>query len=454
MSESILRTVLILLAQVSIGAVISVLLGYFSRLYKRAYLRWWSLSALTFCLSILLISALTGRVFTSPEGRTWASVFGMLFQNVHLLTLLVGSYLAGTDRNVSNRWLWFFATLALLIACLPLSFAYTPYAENWRYALRLGVREVLTSLAFLVAGIMVWSVGRSRTVGARFVAGSLLLYGAAHSYYVYVIAQNLMGNRIELPPFFGVAETVLISWIGFGLIIWMLEEERAHLQKINKKLDSFLYSTSHDLRAPIASVLGITHLSKLEIKDTTSLQYIGMIEDRVKKLDLVISDILQLSKTAHATLKYEAIEVDKLVADVLSDVQFNNGAEAIALRYEKRPGVTFMGDYNQMKIVLGNLVNNAMRYHRLDQPHPFVAVRFEKQKEQIAFEVEDNGEGIAATHQQKIFDMFYRASSRADGTGLGLYIVKEALTRVGGSITVQSSLGEGTTFRVILPQKT
>lgn len=454
LSESILRTVLILLAQVSIGAVIGILLGYFSKHYKRAYMRWWSVSAITFCLSILVISGLTARVFTSSEVRTWASVVAMLFQNIHLLTLLAGSYLAGTDKDISKKWIWAFAILVLLIASLPLLFANTPNAENWRYILRMGVREALTTLAFIAAGLMVWAAGKNKTLGARFVAVSLSLYGLAHSYYLFVIAQNLSGNRVELPSFFGVAETVLISWIGFGLIIWMLEEERVHLQQINKKLDSFLYSTSHDLRAPIASVLGITNLSKLEIKDPTSLQYIGMIEDRVKKLDLVISDILQLSKTTHATLKNEAIELDKLMADVLSDVQFNTGAEAIALQFEKQPGATFIGDYSQMKIILGNLVNNAVRYHRLDQPNPFVAIRFEKHNGQVILEVEDNGEGIAASHQQKIFDMFYRASSRADGTGLGLYIVKEALARVGGTVTVQSQLGVGTTFRVILPQKT
>lgn len=177
-----------------------------------------------------------------------------------------------------------------------------------------------------------------------------------------------------------------------------------------------------------------------------------MIEDRVKKLDLVIGDILQLSRTSKAEVKYEEIDFNALLVEVISDVKFNEGASKISLRYETKPTNRFFADYVQMKIILGNLISNAVRYHRVDQADPFIAVRFSSDENGITFEVEDNGEGIEQQHHEKIFEMFYRSSHKTEGTGLGLYIVKEALNKVQGSISVSSQPGFGTTFTVKLPQ--
>lgn len=104
------------------------------------------------------------------------------------------------------------------------------------------------------------------------------------------------------------------------------------------------------------------------------------------------------------------------------------------------------------KMVLGNLLSNAVKYHSRDRELPFVEVKFEKGDGSVAFTITDNGEGIPPEHQEKVFDMFYRASTTSQGTGLGLFIVKETLARIHGTIQMASHYGRGTTFTVSLEQ--
>jgi signal transduction histidine kinase len=251
--------------------------------------------------------------------------------------------------------------------------------------------------------------------------------------------------------FIGLSELVFNSFIGIGMVTWLLEDEREKLKKANNQLDSFLYSTSHDLRAPIASILGLANLAKMELKEETGLKYFEMVESRVKKMDLVIADILQLARTTKAELQVEKIDFSKLFQEIITDLKFNAGAKAINLRYTPNPSLLFFSDYTQLKIILGNLIGNAVKYHNVEQADPFIAVRFFSKQNELVIEVEDNGTGIAKQYQEKIFNMFFRASTQSEGTGLGLYIVGEAVVKLQGKIKVFSEVGKGSTFTVTLP---
>jgi signal transduction histidine kinase len=123
---------------------------------------------------------------------------------------------------------------------------------------------------------------------------------------------------------------------------------------------------------------------------------------------------------------------------------------AIQLDFQEGPNDIFKSDYNQMKIILNNLMANAVKYHNLSQPNPYIRVSFKRTKSVVEIAIQDNGQGIAKENVPKIFDMFYRASPGTEGTGLGLYIVQEALTKINGVILVESELGKGSTFKVLL----
>jgi signal transduction histidine kinase len=235
-----------------------------------------------------------------------------------------------------------------------------------------------------------------------------------------------------------------------SMVMWFLEDERENLNRENKELDSFLSNTSHDLRTPIASILGLTYLGKIELQEEKARSFMNMIEERIRKLDLVIGDILSLSRSKKVDLKFEQLDFPKLLDETIADIRFNKGVSAIQLDYQEGPNDTFKSDYNQIKIILNNLMSNAVKYHNLNQPNPYIKVTFRRTRSNVEISIEDNGTGIEQDSIPKIFDMFYRASLTTDGTGLGLYIVQEALVKINGTITVESELGRGSTFKVML----
>ena len=176
----------------------------------------------------------------------------------------------------------------------------------------------------------------------------------------------------------------------------------------------------------------------------------GLIEDRIRKLDLVIADILSLARTKKFDVKMEEIDFNELLDDTIVDVKFNKGASAISLIYERSSDNSFISDYHQMKVILGNLISNAVKYHNINQPAPYIKVLFNKWGDRVEISVEDNGHGIPKESLAKVFDMFYRANANTEGTGLGLYIVQEALAKIKGKINLTSEFGKGSTFTVLL----
>ena len=108
-----------------------------------------------------------------------------------------------------------------------------------------------------------------------------------------------------------------------------------------------------------------------------------------------------------------------------------------------------MSDKSQLKIILNNLLANAVKYHDLEKADPYIKVTFKKSGNNVAIAVEDNGKGISEDHQEKIFEMFYRASTDSDGSGLGLFIVREAAKKIGGKIELNSVPTQGSTFTLV-----
>ena len=320
-----------------------------------------------------------------------------------------------------------------------------------RHTLRIGVKYLIAGIGFLWAGWMILiSHSFAKGLGQRIFSFSLIGIGITNLAYSLISISNNFNISLEIPAIFGLLELIFNSLVGIGMITWLLEDEGLKLAKTNKEMDSFFYSTSHDLRAPIASILGLVNLANLELKDPTALHYFEMVENRIKKMDSVISDILQLAKSAKSDLRFEVIDFNKLLNEVIADVKFNKGAKEINLRYA--PGNYLLSsDYNQLKIILGNLIGNAVKYHFIDQQDPYIAVRFVQTELETLIEVEDNGTGILKEHQVKIFEMFYRASTQSEGTGLGLYIAMESVHKLSGRISVKSEVGKGSTFSVHLP---
>jgi signal transduction histidine kinase len=367
--------------------------------------------------------------------------------------------LRGTHEMVSEKALsrkkfrQLFGLFLLISIVTVMVYNERPDDETTRQLFRLGSRTLTTGLGFLITGIVVWFHTKfSKGFGQRLLASSCFIYSFYQLYIFMVVLLEAMTVEVALPSFYGIADVLLISLMGMSMVMWLLEDERQKLDKTHKEMDRFLYSTSHDLRAPIASILGLTYLGKLEFEEEKARMFMGLIEERIKKLDGVISDILSLSRTKKFEVKIEPVRLRDLMDDVIADIKFNKNASAITLDYQYDPTHVFRSDYSQMKIVLCNLLGNAVKYHNLNQPNPYIKVTFQRFEDYIEIAVEDNGQGIPEESLPQIFEMFYRASINTEGTGLGLYIVNEALNKVKGSISVESAHGKGSTFRVQLEE--
>jgi signal transduction histidine kinase len=228
-----------------------------------------------------------------------------------------------------------------------------------------------------------------------------------------------------------------------------LEWQNKELKKVNSELDRFVYSVSHDLRAPLLSTLGLIDISRKEQNEQERYRYLELMNKSIRKLDNFIIDIINLSKNARLDVQSEPVVFDTLIHMVLEEHFFMENSRKIQFVKNIHQASKFYTDSKRLTIVLNNLISNAIRYSSSLQP--YVQISIEANEENAIIEISDNGVGIAGEHIDKIFNMFYRASQSKSGSGLGLYIVKETIQKLKGSVEVYSQLDKGSTFIIRIP---
>jgi PAS domain S-box-containing protein len=233
----------------------------------------------------------------------------------------------------------------------------------------------------------------------------------------------------------------------------MLERQNLELQKINAELDKFVYSVSHDLRAPLTSMLGLVEISEDETEDINMQERLHLLKGSIKKLDNFILDILDHSRNARMEIQNEEIDFYKIANDVTENLKYRGQYDkhAVDIRANIKTNGCFKSDKNRIAIVLGNLVSNAIKYSNPNVCTPLVEIDVTADEKEANIVVRDNGIGIDKIYHDKIFEMFYRVSNNSIGSGLGLYLVKESLKKLNGTITVQSQKGKGSLFHVSIP---
>lgn len=238
------------------------------------------------------------------------------------------------------------------------------------------------------------------------------------------------------------------------LIFNKREIENQELKTANYELDRFVYSTSHDLRAPLNSMLGLIEIASDDTDEEQTREHLKMLKGSAKKLDGFICDILDYSRNARMEVNIEEINFSSLLADVTENLKFIGDNNRIVEFIIAITGDTsFYSDKKRIITILGNLISNAVRYQNSQVPNPFVRITIEITPSECQITIEDNGIGISEEVHSRIFEMFYRVSQDSVGSGLGLYIVKEAVHKINGEIKVQSEIGVGTTFLIKIPNK-
>jgi PAS domain S-box-containing protein len=260
-----------------------------------------------------------------------------------------------------------------------------------------------------------------------------------------VSERDQFGNVIRI---MGSVKDVTQSWLFEEKLI----EKNTELQKINGELDQFVYSVSHDLRSPLLSIKGLLSLLDISLKNEVLVkQYLGLIGTSVNRLDETIIEILDYSKNSRTDLVLDELDLHALISEIYEDLLHLSEIK-IDFRIDFEGSHIIFLDKFRISTVLKNFISNAIKYRKTTIPNPSVYVHVKNSDEGIEITITDNGEGISKENQEKVFVMFFRASSSSFGTGIGLYICKEITAKMGGNIKLTSELGVGTTIRLFLPK--
>jgi PAS domain S-box-containing protein len=226
-----------------------------------------------------------------------------------------------------------------------------------------------------------------------------------------------------------------------------------NLDVINKELESFSYSVSHDLRAPLRSIDGfsLALLEDYEKKlDDTGRRYLNRIRTATQHMGLLIEDMLKLSRITHAEFHHESIDLSKIVQSISETFQLNNPDKDMKLTIQE--GMVITGDLNSMEIAMTNLLENAWKFTG-KQKNPSIEFGMILKDEKKVFFIRDNGAGFDMAYANKLFNAFQRLHTKDfPGTGIGLATVKRIITHHGGQIWAEGEVGKGATFFFTLPE--
>ena len=220
---------------------------------------------------------------------------------------------------------------------------------------------------------------------------------------------------------------------------------------MNKELDQFIYSASHDLKAPLSSLLGLINIVRIEIGPSKYDDYFEMMESSIKRLENHIKDIIQYSKNHQLDITLQEIKLRNTIELIISQLKYQKGAEGMEIKIEVIDKVPFYSDSMRLNMVLFNLISNAFKYHDKLKEKKGIVISATINAKTAQISVADNGLGIEKKHLIKIFELFFRGTIQSTGSGLGLYIAKEALDKLKGNIKVKSEIGIGSVFVVNIP---
>ncbi len=257
-----------------------------------------------------------------------------------------------------------------------------------------------------------------------------------------------------------VVNLIVFAYVSAYLIILLMRSnhikreyllnQNKELIKINRELDQFIYSASHDLKAPLSSLKGLIQLSELEPEESARKSYLIMMKERIASMDSFIKEIIDYAKNVRQEVDYEKIVIKDLLANVMEELKYMEGARTVKIQCVGMDDLVIMCDTMRLKIIFANIISNAIKYRDTSKESPTLIITAILGAE-LRLEFKDNGLGISSGQHKKIFDMFYRAHETSSGSGLGLYLVKETLSNLKGTIQVESVEGGGSTFIISLP---
>ena len=234
-----------------------------------------------------------------------------------------------------------------------------------------------------------------------------------------------------------------------------LERRSAELEAMNKELEAFAYSISHDLRAPLRHIVGYTELlqkNALFLLDEKGRRYMMVILEAAKRMGALIDDLLAFSRIGRAETRETMVCLDQLVREVQNELWQEIEGRNVAWKIGRLPNL--YGDRSMLKLALVNLVSNAIKFTR-KSPQPEIEIGSANERtDRVVVFIKDNGVGFDMKYVNKLFGVFQRLhrSDEFEGTGIGLATVQRIIHRHGGRIWAEGQVGAGATFYISLPK--
>jgi PAS domain S-box-containing protein len=232
-----------------------------------------------------------------------------------------------------------------------------------------------------------------------------------------------------------------------------ISDRTADLQAVNRELEAFSYSVSHDLRAPLRHINGFSEILMRKYSEQIppeAVKYLETIVGSATRMGTLIDDLLSLSRTSRAELKIVSVNMDEIVRGAIMEVNQNPGDRKIEWQIAKLPVSSC--DANLMRLVWINLIDNALKYTST-KDNAVIQIGYKAEARETVFFIRDNGVGFDMKYAQKLFGVFQRMHSSAEfeGTGIGLANVQRIILRHGGRVWAQAEIGKGAVFSFSLP---
>lgn len=233
----------------------------------------------------------------------------------------------------------------------------------------------------------------------------------------------------------------------------LLESKQKELENAYSELSRFVYSASHDLRAPLVSVIGLINLAKMDPAHNQDQVYMPLIEKSINKLDVFVRNIVDYYQNKERKEARSEININQVLDDALNALEYYRKEADVKFIKELTIESPIISDEFRIRVILNNLISNAVKYQKKEETDKKIFIRIFSDAVNVRILVEDNGIGIKDSALSNLFEMFYRATNEDSGSGIGLYIVKDAVTKLNGSIEVASEIGKGSVFTVHLPNQ-
>jgi PAS domain S-box-containing protein len=224
------------------------------------------------------------------------------------------------------------------------------------------------------------------------------------------------------------------------------------LVKSNKQLDQIIFKTIHDLKAPLMSALGLVDIAERAPQKERE-GYMKLIRKSLLGLDSLIEEMNDFFRNDKTSLQRQRIDLHGMIETELSSLKALTDEHGITIALAIHHEGEFFSDQVRVRTVISNILSNAVKYYDPQKNRPFVNISVTINEDICIIKMEDNGIGIEPKYHDKIFDLFFRATDQSQGTGLGLFIVKDTVEKLRGKIEVKSEPGRGTIFTIRVPNQ-